>query len=53
MRDLLSIAVEVEGAPDATTRQLIDQGLDEYNFSKAGPDNAEDLWVIARGGEGW
>jgi len=52
MRDLLSIAVEVEGAPDATTRQLIDQGLDEYNSSKAGPDNAEDLWVIARDGEG-
>lgn len=52
MRDLLSIAVEVEGAPDATTKQLVDQGLDEYNFSKADPDNAEDLWVIARNGEG-
>jgi GNAT superfamily N-acetyltransferase len=52
MRDPLSIEVEVEGIPDATTRQIIDQGLDEYNFSKAGPDNAEDLWVIARDGEG-
>ena len=35
-----------------TPLTLIDRGLDEYNFSKAGSDNAEDLWVIARDGEG-
>jgi len=48
----LSIVVEVEGVPDAATQQVIDQGLDEYNFGKAGPDNAEDLWVIARDDQG-
>jgi len=48
----LLIVVEVEDAPDAATQQVIDEGLDEYNFGKAGPDNAEDLWVIARDDEG-
>lgn len=47
----MSIAIKVEGSPDAATRQLIDHGLDEYNAARAGPDNAEDLWVIARDGE--
>lgn len=52
----MSIVIKVEEIPDAATRQLIDHGLDEYNAARAGPDNAEDLWVIARddgGSNGW
>jgi len=49
---LLAIAVEVEDVPDGATRQLMDQGLDEYNDSKAGGDNSQDLWVIARDSAG-
>lgn len=48
----MSIVIKVEEIPDAATRQLIDHGLDEYNVARAGPDNAEDLWVIARDDEG-
>lgn len=40
--------IEIEDAPDAATRRLIDEGLDQYNTAKAGPDNARDLWIIAR-----
>lgn len=30
----MSIAIKVEGSPDAATRQLIDHGLDEYNVAR-------------------
>ncbi|WP_233284893.1 GNAT family N-acetyltransferase [Agrobacterium tumefaciens] len=44
----MAIDVEVERSPSEDTRRLIDEGLDTYNAEKAGPDNAEDLWIIAR-----
>ncbi len=52
MSSLPSLAIKVEDVPDAETQQLIDDGLDEYNFRRAGPYNSEDLWVIARDANG-
>ncbi|WHA41726.1 GNAT family N-acetyltransferase [Agrobacterium larrymoorei] len=48
----MAISIEIEEMPDEATQKLIDQGLDEYNFGKAGPDNSQDLWVIARSPSG-
>lgn len=47
----LAIHVEVEASPCADTRRLIDEGLDTFNTEKAGPDSAQDLWIIARGND--
>ena len=44
--------IEIEDEPDAATCRLIDEGLDRYNAAKAGPDNAQDLWIIARDEQG-
>ncbi|MCL6707962.1 GNAT family N-acetyltransferase [Pseudomonas sp. R2.Fl] len=44
----LGIRIEIEAEPDEQDRRLIDEGLDIFNASKAGPDNGQDLWVIAR-----
>lgn len=44
----MAIHVELEHLPGEDVRRLIDEGLDVFNAQKAGPDNAEDLWVIAR-----
>lgn len=44
--------VATEEAPDEETRRLIDEGLDHYNASKAGVDDARDLWIVARGDDG-
>lgn len=44
----MAIHVELEHLPSEDVRRLIDEGLDVFNAQKAGPDNAEDLWVIAR-----
>jgi GNAT superfamily N-acetyltransferase len=44
----LAIKITIESAPDEDVQLLIDQGLDIFNTERAGPDNAEDLWVIAR-----
>lgn len=52
MSEPVRIIVDVEDMPDAATRQLIDEGLDEYNSRSAGPDQGRDLWVIARDGSG-
>jgi GNAT superfamily N-acetyltransferase len=41
-----------EEAPDEETQRLIDEGLDHYNASKAGADDARDLWIVARGEDG-
>jgi GNAT superfamily N-acetyltransferase len=41
-------ALTVEINPDDETQRLIDQGIDSHNAERAGPPNAEDLWVIAR-----
>jgi ribosomal protein S18 acetylase RimI-like enzyme len=48
----LAIHVELERLPSDDVQRLIDEGLDVFNAEKAGPDNAEDLWVIARDGKG-
>ncbi|WP_244656255.1 MULTISPECIES: GNAT family N-acetyltransferase [unclassified Rhizobium] len=48
----MSVAVEIEFMPDELTRKLIEHGLDEFNGTKAGSDNSEDLWVIARDAAG-
>lgn len=42
------IHVEIESLPSEDVQRLIDKGLDTFNSEKAGPDNAEDLWIIAR-----
>ncbi|MQT15188.1 GNAT family N-acetyltransferase [Segnochrobactrum spirostomi] len=44
--------VDVESQPDERDIRLIDEGLDTFNASKAGPDNAQDLWIMARQGDG-
>jgi GNAT superfamily N-acetyltransferase len=46
------LTLTMEKAPDEETRRLIEEGLDAYNASKAGPDDSEDLWVIARDANG-
>lgn len=44
----LSIVVKIEDTADEATRRLLDDGLDTYNFSRAGgPSNAKDLWFVA------
>lgn len=48
----MQIRIELESQPDEHDRRLIDEGLDIFNASKAGPDNAQDLWVMARSGAG-
>ena len=44
----LAIHVALERLPSDDVQRLIDKGLDIFNAQKAGPDSAEDLWVIAR-----
>ena len=39
----------IEESPGAEVRAMIDRGLDAFNDTKAGPPNARDLWVMARG----
>lgn len=51
-KQTLTIQIEIETAPDKDVQRLIDEGLDIFNAERAGPDNAEDLWVIARGSDG-
>ncbi|OLP44425.1 GNAT family N-acetyltransferase [Rhizobium oryziradicis] len=48
----MQVKVDVESQPDEYDQRLIDNGLDIFNASKAGPDNARDLWVMARESEG-
>ncbi|MFB9950163.1 GNAT family N-acetyltransferase [Rhizobium puerariae] len=48
----LQIRIEIESQPDEHDRRLIDEGLDIFNFAKAGPDNAQDLWIMARDDDG-
>jgi ribosomal protein S18 acetylase RimI-like enzyme len=45
----LRFRIEIEDQPDEQDRSLIDEGLDSFNSSAAGPDNAQDLWIMARG----
>lgn len=52
MEAILAIRVEMESLPSDDVQRLIDEGLDIFNAEKAGPDDAEDLWVIARDGNG-
>ena len=52
METILAIRVEIERLPSDDVQRLIDEGLDIFNAEKVGPDNAEDLWVIARDGNG-
>jgi ribosomal protein S18 acetylase RimI-like enzyme len=44
----LQVRIDIEDQPDLNDQQLIDKGLDVYNFAIAGPDDAQDLWVVAR-----
>jgi len=39
----LPIRIEIESQPDEQDQRLIDEGLDIFNFAKAGPDNPQDL----------
>lgn len=48
----LQIRIEIENQPDEHDRRLIDEGLDIFNALKAGPDNAQDLWIMARANDG-
>ena len=48
----MTIQVEIENSPGEEVQRLIDEGLDIFNTERAGPDNAKDLWVIARGEDG-
>jgi len=48
----LSIRIEIESQPDERDQRLIDEGLDIFNFAKAGPDNPQDLWIMARDANG-
>jgi ribosomal protein S18 acetylase RimI-like enzyme len=48
----LPIRIEIESQPDEQDQRLIDEGLDIFNFAKAGPDNPQDLWVMARDASG-
>jgi len=48
----LTIKIEIENSPNKEVQQLIDEGLDIFNTERAGPDNSEDLWVIARANDG-
>jgi len=48
----LTVKVEIENSPDKEVQRLIDEGLDAFNTERAGPENAEDLWVIARDDDG-
>lgn len=41
-----------EADPDEATRRTFEEGLEGFNTSKAGPENAEDFWIIARDDEG-
>lgn len=47
---MLTITHEAE--PDEATQLAIEAGLEGFNTSKAGPENAEDFWIIARDAEG-
>lgn len=44
----LELHVNLENLPRDSERRLIDEGLDIFNREQAGPDGAEDIWVIAR-----
>ena len=48
----MTIRIEIEPSPDHEVRRLIDEGLDVFNAEHAGPENAEDFWVIARDDDG-
>ncbi len=37
---------------DVETARLISDGLNGYNRDTAGPHNDQDLWIVARDGEG-
>jgi GNAT superfamily N-acetyltransferase len=51
-RERLTVHIEVESSPSEDVQHLIDEGLDIFNTERAGPDDAKDLWVIARGNGG-
>lgn len=44
--------IQIESQPDVNDQRLIDEGLDIFNFAAAGPDNAQDLWIMARDDQG-
>lgn len=44
----MNLSVAAEDDPDGATRRALDEGLDAFNDQRAGPDDAQDLWVIAR-----
>ncbi|WP_200925541.1 hypothetical protein [Rhizobium sp. Leaf262] len=48
----MSIRIEIESQPDERDQRLIDEGLDIFNFAKVGPDNPQDLWIMARDANG-
>jgi GNAT superfamily N-acetyltransferase len=48
----VQIQIEIENQLDERDRRLIDEGLDIFNVSKAGPDHARDLWITARDEQG-
>lgn len=50
--ETLTIEIGIETSPEEEVRNLIDEGLDVFNAKRAGPDSAEDLWVIARKSDG-
>lgn len=45
---MLTVSTEV----DEDIADMIGEGLDEYNIAKGGPYNHEELWILARDGEG-
>lgn len=48
----MPIRIEIETQPDVNDQRLIDEGLDIFNFAKAGLDDQQDLWVMARDDNG-
>ncbi len=50
--ETLKAKIEIENSPDKEVQRLIDEGLDAFNAERAGPEHAEDLWVIAREDDG-
>ena len=48
----LLIRIGIESQPDENDRRLINEGLDTFNAAKAGSDNAQDLWAMARRNNG-
>lgn len=44
----VSLGLSEESAPNEQSIRALKQGMDDYNFAAAGPDNHQSLWLFAR-----